>query len=362
MSMPKILHAIAGGEVGGAETFFVRLALAFGATGLEQHCVIRRNTVRRARLAEGNIPVTEFKFGGRFDLFTRPRLRRCISAFRPDIVLSWMSRATRFVPGGRPAEKGFVHVGRIGGYYDPKYYQHCDHLVCNTEDLRVYAISEGFAAERVHYVPNFVPAERAVPISRATLGTPTDAPVALALGRFHPNKGFDVLLRAIAKVPKVHLWLAGSGPLDAALKGQAGSLGIGDRVHFLGWRSDTASLLAAADVLVCSSRHEPLGNVILEAWSQGTAVVAAAAAGPSSLIVEEESGLLVPVDDAEALGSALARVLDDGTLRAKLGDGGRAAFEASFTKDAVVAQYRALFARVVADADLRPLAARGAAH
>lgn len=358
---PRLLQAIAGGEVGGAEAFFERLAIALNEDGVEQQCVIRRNAVRRARLTAESIAVSELPFGGRFDFITRPRLRKCIAAFRPDVVLSWMSRATRFVPAGAPAEKGFVHLGRLGGYYDLKYYRHCDHLVCNTEDLRSYAIGEGCPAERIHYVPNFVPAERAVPMSRATLGTPGDAPVAVALGRFHPNKAFDVLLQAIAKVPKVHLWLAGSGPLDSTLKAEAGNLGIGDRVHFLGWRADAASLIAAADVLVCSSRHEPLGNVVLEAWAQGTAVVAAEAAGPSGLIVEDDSGVLVPVDDANALAAALARVLDDGALRAKLGGGGRAAFEASFTKEAVVGQYRALLDRVIAQAGRGSLAGRNRA-
>ena len=164
--------------------------------------------------------------------------------------------------------------------------------MCNTEDLRTYAIAQGWSPGRVHYVPNFVSAERVVPISRATFGTPSDVPVVVAAGRLHPNKGFDVLLDAMAQVPKAHLWLAGSGPLDSALKAQAGQLGIADRVHFLGWRGDAISLIAAADVLVCSSRLEPLGNVVLEGWAQGTPVVAAAAKGPDSLIDEGESGLL----------------------------------------------------------------------
>lgn len=352
VSEPRVLQAIAGAEVGGAEAFFERLAVGFAEARVEQHCAIRTNAARRALLEAAGISVTELPFGGFFDLLTKPRLKRCIEAFRPDVVLSWMSRATRFVPVGAPADKGFVHLARLGGYYDLKNYRHCDHLVCNTEDLREYAIAQGWAQDRVHYIPNFVHAERASPISRATLATPGDVPVIAAAGRFHPNKGFDVLLDALALVPKAHLWLAGSGPLDAALKAQAGRLGIADRVHFLGWRQDAISLIAAADVLVCASRHEPLGNVVLEAWAQGTPVVATMAAGPAALIEDGSSGLLVPVDDASALAEALKRVLADGDLRTRLADGGRAAFEASFTKEAVVKQYRALFAAVAA-----PLAA-----
>ena len=346
MTDPRVLHAIAGAEVGGAEAFFERLAVALGEAGVTQHCVIRDNAARRALLAAAGLAVTELPFGGLFDFTTRSRLRRCIATFQPGVVLSWMSRATDFVEHGTPEEKGFVHLGRLGGYYDLKHYRHCDHLVCNTEDLRSYAVAGGFAPDRVHYVPNFVHADRAEPFSRATFGTPGDVPVVVAAGRLHPNKAFDVLIKAMAQVPRAHLWLAGSGPLDATLKALAGSLGIADRVHFLGWRNDVASLISAADVLACPSRQEPLGNVVLEGWAQGTAVVAAAAVGPASLIQEEISGLLVPVDNADALAAALNRVMCNAALRTQLADGGRAAFEAEFTKEAVVQHYRDLFAKV----------------
>ena len=106
------------------------------------------------------------------------------------------------------------------------------------------------------------------------------------------------------------------------------------------------ALLAACDLLVCPSRHEPLGNVVLEAWAQGRPVVAAAAQGPSALIDEGGTGLLVPRDDAGALAEALARVLADRALAARLAAGGRAAYEAAFTERAVVAGYLQLFEAV----------------
>src|SRR3546814_2771750 len=69
----------------------------------------------------------------------------------------------------------------------------------------------------------------------------------------------------------VWLWLAGEGPRRRALMQQAARLGLGDRVRFLGWRDDVAALLRAADVFLCPSRHEPLGNVVIEAWAHGLA-------------------------------------------------------------------------------------------
>src|SRR5262249_27760205 len=160
----------------------------------------------------------------------------------------------------------FVHVARLGGYYNLKYYRDCDHLIGNTRDIVAYLVDHGWPSERAHYLPNLVAAERAPPVPRASLDTPLGVPLALALGRLHPNKGLDTLLTALAMVPDLHFWLAGEGALRAALEGQARSLGLAARVRFLGWRDDPAALLAAADLLVSSSRREPLGNVVIEAW------------------------------------------------------------------------------------------------
>src|SRR6185312_17433697 len=155
------------------------------------------------------------------------------------------------------------------------------------------------------------------------------APLALALGRLHRNKGFDVLLEAIARIEGLYLWLAGDGPLEADLKRRAASLGIAGRVRFLDWRADVPALLAACDVLVSSARIEPLGNTIIEAWAAAKPVIAASASGPAELIADERTGLLVPLEDAAALAAAL-----------------RAAFQAQFSEASVVAAYRDFFAKV----------------
>jgi glycosyltransferase involved in cell wall biosynthesis len=285
----------------------------------------------------------EVGFGGRFDLWTRYHFRRAIAEFRPRIVLTWMNRATQLCPRG-----DFVHVARLGGYYDLKFYRRCDHLIANTRDIAAYVRREGWPEERVHYLPNFVTVDDAAPLSRDTFATPPAVPLALALGRFHPNKGFDLLLDAVASLPQLHLWLAGDGPLRAALEQRAAVLGIAPRVRFLGWRGDVSALLAAADFLVCPSRHEPLGNVILEAWAARRPVVATASEGPSALIIDGESGLLVPREDVSALVRAMRRLIAEPPLRERLAAGGFAAYAAEYSEASVVRRYREFLARVAA--------------
>jgi len=332
---------MAGARHGGAEGFFERLTSALAGTGAEQTAVIREDRERASRLRAASVDPVELPFGGFFDFRTKPALRRLIADRHPDVVLSWMNRATKLTPRG-----SFVHCARLGGYYDLKYYRNCHHLIGNTQDIVDYLVKQGWPRERAHYLPNFVEERMADPVDRAAFDTPADAPLAVALGRLHTNKAFDTLLEAVALAPGVHLWIAGEGPEEAALKARAAQPDLAGRVRFLGWRDDVPALLAAADMLVCSSRHEPLGNVVLEGWAQGVPVIATASQGPGATIVDGMSGVLTPVDDAEALGAAIDALAGNAARREVLAEGGREALRRSFGREAVVKQYLDFFERI----------------
>ncbi len=332
---------MAGAHHGGAEAFFTRLTVGLQRAGQEQRVVIRRDPERATSLRLGGVEPVQFRFGGPLDLVTKIGLRRVIADYNPDIVLTWMNRATRFCPRGK-----FIHVARLGGYYDLKYYKNCDQLIGNTQDIVDYLVRQGWPSGRAHYLPNFVSITSASPQSRAALETPENAPLAVALGRLHPNKAFDVLLMAMSQVPHLHLWLAGEGELQTSLEEQAMALGVRQRVHFLGWRQDISALLAAADFLVCPSRYEPLGNVVIEAWAARKPVIAASSAGPLSLIRDNETGLLVPIDNADALALAMKRLIEDHTLMAELVENGYRAYRNQFSEEHVIKLYRDFFALV----------------
>lgn len=240
----------------------------------------------------------------------------------------------------------FVHIARLGGYYDLKYYGDCDHLVGNTEDIVEYLTEQGWPREKAHYLPNFVSGEQAPPLDRSDYFTPKGVPLIVALGRLHENKAFDTLLQAMARVPDVYLWLAGDGPLKEELKKVAEELGIKPRVRFLGWRDDTAALMATADMFVCPSRHEPLGNVVIEAWAHELPVVAADSMGPGMLIDNMETGILVPVDDEIAMSKAIRAVLKDPDLAERIARKGNKEYHENFTEERVVARYIEFFEKV----------------
>lgn len=338
----KVMQMMAGAKYGGAEAFFTRLTIALHRAGLDQRVVIREDEDRARLLRAGGIEPTQLPFGGAFDFSTRWAIRRAIKEYAPDIVLTWMNRATAMTPRGK-----FVHVGRLGGYYNIKYYRKCQHLIANTQDIVDYLRGNGWPDDKVHHLPNFVSSDRVAPVDRRKMYTPDTAPLVLALGRLHENKAFDTLLEAIARVPNVYLWLAGEGPLRQQLENRAEVLGIKPRVRFLGWREDVEALYAAADIFVCPSRHEPLGNVVIEAWAQDIPVIAADSLGPGMLIRHGETGILVPVDDAAALGRSIKHLAENPSLRDRLAEGGRAEYEANHTEQAVVDQYLQFFSQII---------------
>lgn len=349
--MTSSLHIIGSKLSGGAERFFARLVTMLNERGHTAHAVTPPGSLIKPMLGE-QVPWTPVAMRGVWDLTSRYAIRRLANALQPDIVQTYMGRATRLTR--LQAGRAPVHVARLGGYYDLKGYRHAHAWVGNTRGIRDYLLDNGLPAERVFYIGNFVDSPVQVEPAqlvglRDTLGIPPDALCLVAVGRLHPNKGYPDLLDAFAGLPHavagrpLHLVIVGDGPLRDDLAARTEALMITDRVHYTGWRTDLGPYYALADVFVCPSRHEPLGNVILEAWSYGRAVVATDAAGPAELISPEIDGVLVPCADPEALGGALARLLDDAELRARLGEAGRRTVQERHSATAVVGAYLELY-------------------
>lgn len=168
-----------------------------------------------------------------------------------------------------------------------------------------------------------------------------------AAGRFVPQKGFDVLLRALAELPQASLLLVGDGPERPRLERLVDELGLRDRVELTGWRTDAAALLSAVDAVVVPSRAEPFGLVALEAMSAGLPVVASAVDGLVEVVTDGVTGLLVPPDDPHLLAEALARVLVDRELSRSLGERGREAARSTFSRERMTEAFEDLYRAVL---------------
>jgi len=326
---------------GGAENFFAQLSVALKRAGVDVLAALRASPIHEAMLRAGNVPYRTFTFGRHFDFRTGRQLAEMNREFRPHVVLTFTQRSSSMMPKG-----SYPMVGRLGGYYNLKYFRRCDYLTCITPDIVRYVVKGGWPEDRVFYIPNFPDVHDVPAIDRATLATPEGAPVALALARLHPNKALDVLLRAAALVPELFVWIAGEGEERAKLEAKAKAFGIAQRVRFLGWRTDRSALLRAADVCVFPSRWEPNGTVVVEAWSHGVPLVTAAAAGPAWIARDREDALVVRVDDHAALADAIRAVIGSKELARKLVENGYKRVEKEFSEAAVVRQYIDMFERV----------------
>ncbi|HYW91800.1 MAG TPA: glycosyltransferase family 4 protein [Gammaproteobacteria bacterium] len=172
----------------------------------------------------------------------------------------------------------------------------------------------------------------------------------IAMGRLERQKGFDLLLEAFAGIahryPDWVLVVAGEGSLRDELQGQARRLGLADRVSFPGFLHAPLAVLRAGDAFVLSSRYEGMPNALLEAMACGMPCVSFdCRTGPGELIDHEVDGLLVPPEDVEGLGQALARVMGDPSLRRRLGRGAARVTE-RFNVDRIITEWESVFSRV----------------
>lgn len=351
----KILQVLAGAEHGGAETAFVDTCIAMAQAGQDIEVVTRPNALRVPRLEEAGLRVHTLPFGGALDFYTPFMLRRICTAFKPAVIQTWMSRAAAKTPKWQKSMKipRYLVVSRLGGYYKLKYFRSADYFTTITPDIRRYLIENGVAEDRVRHINNFAETETAFePVPRADLGTPEDAPLLLALGRLHESKAFDTLIRAVAQIPGVHLWIAGEGPDRAALEALVAELAVQDRIKLPGWRSDRAALFAAADICVFPSRYEPFGTVFVQAWANKTPLITSDADGPRQFVRDGQDALVVPKDDVAALAAAIRRLSTDRKLAETFVKNGYRRYLDAFTKEKTVQAYLDYFRESCAREDI----------
>ncbi|MDN5928422.1 MAG: glycosyltransferase [Hyphomicrobiales bacterium] len=331
----KIAHFHFGKD-GGAEKFFVHLVNALAERGIEQRVVIRPDRQWRADL-HPSIGVKESHFRTvSLDRVLLPlHVRSMIRQWRPDCVLGWMPKGAKLVPD----EPGPLKLARLGDYpTELRKFRNIDTLVCNTPGIAKHVREMGW--ERgVEVISNFTEIEKVTAITRDALDTPRDAYVVSSMGRFVPRKGFDVLIRMLAEQPEIYLWILGDGEEERNLKALAAELDVAGRVRFAGWRKDPRPYIAASDCFAMASSHEPLGNVVLEAWAQDVPVVSTRAEGPSWFMRDRENGLLVDIGDCKGFGDAIDALKRDPDLAAGIVKGGRRTLTEMFSEDAIVGAY-----------------------
>lgn len=227
-------------------------------------------------------------------------------------------------------------------------------VVTNSSDTARRLRAAG--CDRVHFVANGIdagPFERAAArprevreATRAAIGVPPDAVVAICVANMAPYKAIEDLVPAVALAmraePRLHLVHVGASHfrstrhVRAAVEAAVGASGAAERFHLLGSRPDVADLTATADLALVPSRGEGTARAVLEAWAAGIAVVAADVPGLVDLVQHGKNGALVDLQDTEGTATTVLRLVGDPEWRATLAAEGHRAVGAEFSHDAHV--------------------------
>lgn len=309
------------------------LALAAGWRAARQ--VARRH---RATVMHGHWVIP----GGITAAIAAPRLPLVVSLHGSDVFV-----AERFGPARVAARRAFAHAGFV--------------TACS-DDLARRALALGASADRIETVPYGVDTARFHPdpavrsARRAELGIGNQVPLCVAAGRLVRKKGFEYAIDALASVPGLVLAIAGEGTLEAELRARAEAAGVGARVRFLGNQPQdrVGEYFAAADLICAPSVRDDRGNVdglpnvVLEAMASATPLVTTAAGGIGSVIEDGRTGLIVAQRDAGAIAGAMQKLLDNPTLRVRIGAAARSEVERSFGWDRAAARFEAAYGRALA--------------
>src|SRR4051812_5067942 len=221
-------------------------------------------------------------------------------------------------------------------------YRLAHHVVANSGAAAAQLVREGVDASAISVIPNgidlgkYVAAEERAPQHVVT-----------TVANLRPEKGHDVLLRAMAivarEIPDLVVQLVGGGTMRDPLIRQSEELGLTAVVRLLGDREDVPDLLRGTDVFVLPSRTEAFPNSVMEAMAMRLPVVASDVGGIPELVAHERNGLLVPVGDERALAAAVLGLFHDRARANRLATSARATSESRYSFERMVAAFEALY-------------------
>jgi GalNAc-alpha-(1->4)-GalNAc-alpha-(1->3)-diNAcBac-PP-undecaprenol alpha-1,4-N-acetyl-D-galactosaminyltransferase len=254
-------------------------------------------------------------------------LRATLRSIAPATVLSFVTHTNvltliactglriRVVVSERVDPTGH-RAGAIWGALRAVTYQHADAVVVQTDHIAQWFRDRLRHPQRVMVIPNPVVCKPAGSLELE----PKSAPFILSAGRLVHQKGFDVLIRAVALAaqPGLRLTIAGEGPDLEQLQRLAQTLGVGPQVRFVGNVRNLPSLMLTAQAFVLASRYEGFPNVLLEALACGIPTIATSTDGARAILGNGKYGCLVPCDDSAALSRAIARLGNDEKWRQHL--------------------------------------------
>lgn len=293
------------------------------------------------------------------------QLTQLLSQQSPDLLQSFLFHANLAgrVAARRAGVRGVVSGIRVAErsarwhlWLDRLTHRLVDHYVCVSQAVaRFSATAGGLPASKLSVIPNGIDLRRypAAPRNLAELGIAPPRRAITFVGRLERQKGVGWLIDAapawLGQAHDCDLLLVGEGPERPRLEAACRRLGIADRVHFAGWRSDVPEILAASELLVLPSAWEGMPNAVLQAMANARPVLATDVEGVRELLGAEAESQVVQHGDSAALASRLVAMVSDPHLSDRLGQANRARSEQEFSIDRVVTAYQDFWQSLLAN-------------
>jgi len=356
---PLVLHVrVVSGTGGGPDKTILNSPRFLRTLGYRSTCVYLRDPADRGfdvlvrRAVERHAPLVAVDDFGIRDWRIISRLRSVLDADPPII---WHGHDYKSNLLGLILKRWFPQmrlVTTVHGWVQktrktPLYYfidRQClpryEAVICVSRDLQDRCRKLGVEEKKLRLIDNAIAlddyaVEQTQAEAKRQFGVPDPQRLVVAVGRLSYEKGFDLLIQAVAELVRgghdIGLLIAGDGGEREVLAQRSDDAGVSDRVRLLGFVDDPRLVYRAADVYVLSSRREGLPNVVLEAMAMGIPVVATKIAGMPDLIEDRVNGVLVSPDSHVALSSAINELLTDAGLARKIGDAGRKTVEDRFS-------------------------------
>jgi len=225
--------------------------------------------------------------------------------------------------------------------------------VCVSEAVAAYCRKRGFDSQKITVIPNAINASRVTPPPNKPLppGLPKGRRFMIWVGRIEPQKQPLGLIRLMAEtlvdLPDYDLLVVGNGPLAPACRETAQRKGMGNRIHFLGWRADVDELLMACDLLLSSSAWEGMPNVVLEAMAAGKPVAAFSAEGIAEALGPNAGPQIREVSDWQGLGQLVRQLSGDTDLRERLGKANAQRVRETYSMNCMIDAYENLYQQIL---------------
>lgn len=334
MKRLTVINVMLSRGLGGIEQVFVDYLAAFDKLGHKSIGIVSKLSQIRSAIPR-NIKVKSVFNFGEWDVLSAMMIKRIVSKYKPDLIITHGRRATKLVKYYAAA----CPVVGVAHNYSLEHLLNLDGIFAITKDLESCLVERGYDRKKIHHIPNMIDTSAERTFSSSSSVKLKGVPVIGAMGRFVKKKGFDLFIKALSILKdegvNFRAVIAGDGEEAESLKALAKDLGVEKSVNFLGWARNKAKFFSAIDIFCLPSTEEPFGIVLLEAMLHKRPTVSFLSQGPSEIGTDRQNILFAENGNERDLADKLKLLMRETVLFKKIAKSGLELVEKKYSSKIV---------------------------